>query len=111
MRHPAKYAKGLNYIFIWVVCFQYDPRFPKLTSKQATVDVSMAAIGYLLYGKDLLDEVTTNMMKTIGYPKATKILVLILVAVIPITKFPLQYVDKLTRSQHLQTDFNAVRLQ
>ena len=50
----------------------------------------MAAIGYLLYGNDLLDEVTTNMIKTPGYSKAAKILILILVAVIPITKFPLQ---------------------
>jgi vesicular inhibitory amino acid transporter len=50
----------------------------------------MAAIGYLLYGSDLLDEVTTNMIKTVGYGKAVKVVILILVAVVPLTKFPLQ---------------------
>lgn len=37
-----------------------------------------------------MDEVTTNMIKTPEYSKAVKILVLVLVAIIPITKFPLQ---------------------
>ena len=50
----------------------------------------MAVLGYLLYGNELLDEVSTNMIKTKGYPEAVKVLVLILVAVIPVTKFPLQ---------------------
>ena len=50
----------------------------------------MAVIGYLLYGEHLLDEVTTNMIKTAGYAKPVKVLILILVAVVPITKFPLQ---------------------
>lgn len=53
----------------------------------------MAAIGYLMYGSDLLDEVSTNMIKTEGYSRAVKVLVLVLVAVVPITKFPLQYVS------------------
>ena len=50
----------------------------------------MAVIGYLLYGDEVLGEVTTNMIKTKGYAEAVKDLVLILVAVVPITKFPLQ---------------------
>ena len=90
MRHPAEYAKGLNHIFIWVVRTHCDQKEARLIRKQATVDISMATIGYLLYGNDLLDEVTTNMIKTPGYSQAVKILILILVAVIPITKFPLQ---------------------
>ena len=52
----------------------------------------MAVVGYLLYGNGVLDELSTNMIKTKGYPEAVKVLVLILVAVIPITKFPLQSV-------------------
>ena len=43
-----------------------------------------------MYGSDLLDEVTTNMIKTKGYSKAVKVVILILVAVVPLTKFPLQ---------------------
>ena len=50
----------------------------------------MAIIGYLLYGEGLLDEVTTNMIKTEGYSRGVKIAVLVMVAVVPITKFPLQ---------------------
>ena len=61
-----------------------------LTALQISIDVSMAAIGYLMYGSDLLDEVTTNMIKTDGYSKAAKVIILILVAIIPLTKFPLQ---------------------
>ena len=50
----------------------------------------MAVIGYLLYGDDVLDEITTSMIRTDGYSKPVKILILIMVATIPITKFPLQ---------------------
>lgn len=43
-----------------------------------------------MYGSDLLDEVSTNMIKTPEYSRAVKVLILVLVTVIPITKFPLQ---------------------
>lgn len=56
----------------------------------------MAVVGYLLYGDNVLDEVTTNMIKTEGYAKSVKILILILVAVVPVTKFPLQLVSNLS---------------
>lgn len=74
MRHPAKYKNGLYLIFTFVT----------------TVDIAMAVIGYLLYGDDVLSEVTTNMIKTEDYSRVVKLLVLIFVAVVPITKFPLQ---------------------
>lgn len=72
----------------------------------------MAAIGYLMYGSDLLDEVTTNMIKTEGYSKAVKVVILILVAIIPLTKFPLQSVYRPDgRSEHSTqgTDINLQR--
>ena len=50
----------------------------------------MAIIGYLLYGELLKDEVTANMIGTEGYSQAIKILVLVLVAIVPITKYPVQ---------------------
>lgn len=50
----------------------------------------MATIGYLLYGNRLLDEVTTNMMKTPGYSEAVKVTIMVMVAIVPLTKFPLQ---------------------
>ena len=54
------------------------------------VDVAMATIGYLLYGNQLFDEVTTNMLKTPEYSKAVKIATMVMVAIVPLTKFPLQ---------------------
>ena len=50
----------------------------------------MAIVGYLLFGEGVLDELSTNLIKTEGYPEALKLLVLVLVAVFPLTKFPLQ---------------------
>lgn len=52
----------------------------------------MATIGYLLYGNQLFDEVTTNMLKTPEYSKAVKIAIMVMVAIVPLTKFPLQQV-------------------
>lgn len=57
---------------------------------QTSVDILLAVIGYLLYGENTLDEITTNMIKTEGYSRALKIVILIAVAIVPITKFPLQ---------------------
>ena len=90
MRHPTKYASGLNYIFIFVVCLFRHFSEVKLKHFQASIDIAMAAIGYLMYGSDLLDEVSTNMIKTPEYSRAVKVFILVLVTVIPITKFPLQ---------------------
>lgn len=64
----------------------------KADTPQTCVDVAMAVIGYLLYGDKLLDEVTTNMIKTEGYSRAVKITIMVMVATVPITKFPLQCV-------------------
>lgn len=50
----------------------------------------MAVVGYLLYGEGTLDELTSNIIKTNGYPNAVKILVLVLILIVPLTKFPLQ---------------------
>ena len=52
----------------------------------------MAVIGYLMYGSAVKDEITTNILTTKGYPEALKVLVLVLIAVVPITKFPLKQV-------------------
>ena len=72
MRHPKKYPKGLNYIFPFVIL----------------VDVAMGSVGYLLYGNNILDEVSRNMIQTEGYSSAVKIIVLVSVAIVPVTKFP-----------------------
>ena len=73
MRHPTKYARGLSQVFSFVTA----------------IDILIVVIGYLLYGDALLGEVTTNMLKTEGYSRPLKIAILVLIAVVPITKFPL----------------------
>lgn len=39
------------------------------------------------------DELTTNVLTTTGYPKGLNIFLLVLVAIVPITKFPLWSVN------------------
>ncbi|RMY00683.1 hypothetical protein D0868_08877 [Hortaea werneckii] len=63
MRHPQKYEHGLKLIFGFVT----------------SVDLVMAIVGYLI----------TNLLTIQEYPEALHVVVLILVATIPLTKFPL----------------------
>ena len=51
----------------------------------------MAVIGYLMYGNDTKDEITKNVLTTNGYPQVVKVCTLVLIAIIPVTKFPLKY--------------------
>lgn len=74
MRHPQRYEHGLKLIFGFVT----------------SVDLVMAIVGYLMYGRRTKDEITTNVLMTQEYPEALHVVVLILVAIIPLTKFPLK---------------------
>ena len=90
MRHPPRYDTGLRYVFGFVVGLLHSSRWNETkTVLQTSVDIAMAIVGYLLYGEGVLDELTTSMIRTAGYPRSIKILVLILIAIVPITKFPL----------------------
>ncbi|KAI7357428.1 vacuolar amino acid transporter-like protein 1 [Hortaea werneckii] len=73
MRHPQKYEHGLKLIFGFVT----------------SVDLVMAVVGYLMYGRRTKDEISTNVLTIQEYPQALHVVVLILVAIIPLTKFPL----------------------
>lgn len=73
MRHPYKYAKGLNITYV----FTYF------------LDLGMAAIGILMFGDDTRDEITSNIFLTKGYPEALSLFIVICIAIIPITKIPL----------------------
>lgn len=74
MRHPHKYGRGLKVIFGFVT----------------SVDIAMAVIGYLMYGNATKDEISTNVLTTKGYPEALKVVVEVLIAIVPLTKFPLK---------------------
>lgn len=53
------------------------------------LDAATAVAGILMFGDDVRDEITSNIIGTSGYPKSLSILITILVAIIPLTKLPL----------------------
>lgn len=73
MRHPYKYRKGVNitYSFTFIL------------------DLSMAVVGLLMFGDGVRDEITSNILLTDGYPPALSLLIVIGIAIIPLTKVPL----------------------
>ena len=50
----------------------------------------MAVIGLLMFGDSVRDEVTSNILLTPGYPRAISIIIVLLIAIIPLTKLPLK---------------------
>ena len=73
MRHPHKYKKALNITY----SFSY------------LVDLGMAIIGMLMFGDKVMNEITSNVLVTSGYPRALSICIVVFIAIIPITKIPL----------------------
>lgn len=73
MRHPQKYTRALKYTYI----FTYG------------LDLSMAVLGYLMFGDKVRDEVTSNILRSTAYPHALSVIIVVLIAIIPITKIPL----------------------
>ncbi len=75
MRHPQKYGKSLRYTY----SFTFG------------IDLTMAVVGLLMFGDYIRDEVTSNILLTKGYPRFLSIIIVVLIAIIPITKIPLRY--------------------
>ncbi len=50
----------------------------------------MAIAGLLMFGNRTRDEITSNLVMTKGYPQFLSVLVVILIAIIPLTKVPLR---------------------
>jgi solute carrier family 32 (vesicular inhibitory amino acid transporter) len=73
MRHPQKYDTALKYTYI----FTYG------------LDLAMAVLGYLMFGDNVRDEITANILQSTAYPHVLSILIVVLIAIIPITKIPL----------------------
>ncbi|KZM19494.1 uncharacterized protein EKO05_0003109 [Ascochyta rabiei] len=73
MRHPYKYHRGVNitYIFTYII------------------DIGMACAGILMFGDGVSEEVTNNIFKTAGYPPGLSVFIAICIAIIPLTKVPL----------------------
>lgn len=73
MRHPYKYRQAVDITYFFT----------------AILDFSMACIGVLLFGDHVSDEITSDILTTPGYPRAVSLFVMICIAVIPLSKVPL----------------------
>jgi len=73
MRHPQKYAKAVYVTF----------------SLTYVLDAATAVAGLLMFGEGVLDEVTSNIIGTAGYPQLLNMMLSIFIAIIPLTKLPL----------------------
>ncbi|KFZ06378.1 hypothetical protein V501_07475 [Pseudogymnoascus sp. VKM F-4519 (FW-2642)] len=73
MRHPHRYGTALKITF----SFTY------------LLDALTAIAGYLMFGDGVLDSVTNNIIRTSGYPQSLTVLLCIFIAIIPLTKLPL----------------------
>jgi vesicular inhibitory amino acid transporter len=73
MRHPYKYHRSINITYT----FTYG------------IDLAMAIIGILMFGDTIRDEVTANILLMKGYPKVLSVFIVICIAIIPLTKIPL----------------------
>ncbi|KAI4870905.1 transmembrane amino acid transporter protein-domain-containing protein [Hypoxylon rubiginosum] len=73
MRHPYRYKEAVTYTFSFTLI----------------VDAAVAIIGLIMFGDGVRDEITGNILETTGYPHALNILLVIFIAIIPLTKIPL----------------------
>ncbi|KAI1426185.1 transmembrane amino acid transporter protein-domain-containing protein [Xylaria sp. FL1777] len=83
MRHPHKYKKAVGYTFSF------------------TVHASVAIVGLLMFGDGVRDEITANILETTGYPNVLNVLLVIFIAIIPLTKVPLNATPIITTAEVL----------
>ena len=57
---------------------------------QDLLDVLIAIAGFAMFGQQVRDEVTSNILLTHGYPPAISVCIVVFIAIIPITKIPLK---------------------
>lgn len=50
----------------------------------------MAIVGWVMFGEEVRDEITANILLTNEYPRGISICIIIFIAIIPITKVPLK---------------------
>lgn len=69
----------------------------------------MAAIGILMFGDGVRDELTANIIEMTGYPEASKVAMVVFIAIIPITKMPLNARPIISTLEHV-TGANRIAL-
>ncbi len=50
----------------------------------------MALAGVLMFGEEVRNEITSNILERSEYPRALSICVVVFIAIIPLTKIPLK---------------------
>lgn len=73
MRHPYRYKEAVTYTFSFTFI----------------VDAAVAIVGVIMFGDGVRDEITSNILQTTGYPNVLNILLVVFIAIIPLTKIPL----------------------
>ncbi|KAL7626725.1 hypothetical protein AAE478_003499 [Parahypoxylon ruwenzoriense] len=73
MRHPYRYKEAVTYTFSFTFI----------------IDAAVAVVGLVMFGDGVRDEITANILQTTGYPKVLNVLLVIFIAIIPLTKIPL----------------------
>lgn len=100
MRHPHKWGQGVKVTFSFSVSLGCpEPRCIQLTDLacfgtnycvlQYVLDTCLAIIGILMFGDDISEAITSNIIKTSGYPETLTVFMCICIAIIPLTKIPL----------------------
>jgi len=69
---------------------QYSKALVGAFSTTYVIDLIMAVCGYLMYGDNTADEILANILVTPGFPHTLLVMIVVLVAVMPITKIPLR---------------------
>ncbi|KAG4027729.1 hypothetical protein MFRU_027g00220 [Monilinia fructicola] len=73
MRHTHKFDKAVKYTF----SFTY------------VLDATTALAGILMFGDNVMDEVTANIIGNSSYPRSLSLMICVFIAIIPLTKVPL----------------------
>ncbi|UKZ68698.1 uncharacterized protein TrAtP1_009721 [Trichoderma atroviride] len=73
MRHPHKWGRGVAITF----SFSY------------VLDTCLAVIGILMFGDGIREAITSNIIRSSGFPEGLTIFMCICVTIIPLTKLPL----------------------
>ncbi|KAI9884749.1 MAG: hypothetical protein M1823_003459 [Watsoniomyces obsoletus] len=73
MRHPKKFNRGLTITYTFTLL----------------LDIAMALAGVLMFGEEVRNEITSNILERSEYPRALSICVVVFIAIIPLTKIPL----------------------
>ncbi|KAG0648348.1 Vacuolar amino acid transporter 1 [Hyphodiscus hymeniophilus] len=73
MRHPQKFPKAIKTTF----SFTY------------ALDCAIAVAGILMFGDGVMTEITANLIATPGYPRSLSVMMAVFIAIIPLTKVPL----------------------